>query len=397
MNLTELTMLSKEYNTNPYDFIEKLDRCHRIIFDNSLNAKVAICYQTVKTLLANTTVFSSELLAVRAEPVMRGKVLVQMQGEEHKHKKAMMAGQLTGRFLKTTYREPLKQLCDNVVSDLNNKDTFDFIADFGKPFSLLSTFCMLGIDSKHLDFYHKRVSLIARFVTGFDLSEEEKSVYIAAAIEMEKAIIDLIQKKQMAPENDLLSLLITQGSKDADQKLNHRDIVALTLNVMLATIEPVDKVLSACIFHLYRNEHLIKGIHAGEIKTNDILHETLRITPPVHLISHLVKENHTTEFGDVLKKGEMIFMLLPAANRDPAFFDHPHTFNPNRSFKSHLSYGSGIHSCIGAQFANMQLNLALEKLVPLLMEYEEKSPPIFNGIYTRGATSYILRRKNVCR
>lgn len=393
MKKNVLEILSKKYNENPYAVIESLDRSEAIVFDETLNAKVAISYSTVKELLSKKEIFTTEPLAARAEPVMRGKVLAQMHGEEHKNKRLLITRQITGGVLKEYYFQHLAGLCDIIIENLSKKNEFDFITEFGKTFSMLSTFKILGIDDSDLDFYHERLRLIVKFATGFNLSKQESDVYISAAIEMEKSILALIERKRVSPGNDLVSFIIKQGDEDISKKLESNEIVALTLNVLLAASEPVDKVLSVCIYHLFRNEQYLDGILSGVIKSNDILQETLRITPPVHLIPRLAVEDYITEKGDAINKGEIVYMLLSAANRDPDFFNQPDEFKPEREFKGHLSYGSGIHTCIDAQFANMQLNVALEKLSPLLKVYQEKYPPVFDGIYTRGAVSYILERR----
>ncbi|MEQ5055976.1 cytochrome P450 [Klebsiella michiganensis] len=380
MKVNDLKILSDEYKLNPYLYIENLDRSKRVIVDSTLGTKVVICYKTAKEILSKNDIFSTEPLAARAEPVMRGKVLAQMHGDEHKLKRSMITRKITGGMLREHYSEHLKYLCDQTIEKIRSKDKFDFIVDFGKEFSMLSTFKILGIDDRYVDFYYDRLRLIVKFATGFNLSDSEAEVYINAAIEMESAIIELIEDKKINPGGDLVLFILAEGENDPNKKLSSSEIVALTLNVLLAASEPVDKVLSICIFHLLRDKHLLKGIISGGIKSNDILQETLRITPPVHLIPRLAVEDYTTESGDKINNGDVVFILLPAVNRDSEYFENPDIFNPTRTFKGHASYGSGIHTCIGAQFANLQLNLALERLAPLLLEYEEVEPPVFSGI-----------------
>lgn len=86
MNYNMLNILSKEYDKNPYNFIKSLDRTQNLINDSSLNARVVICYKTAKEILSKHDIFTTEPLTERAEPVMRGKVLAQMSGGEHKQK-----------------------------------------------------------------------------------------------------------------------------------------------------------------------------------------------------------------------------------------------------------------------------------------------------------------------
>ncbi|WP_139204113.1 hypothetical protein [Xenorhabdus japonica] len=98
--------------------------------------------------------------------------------------------------------------------------------DFGKEFSILSTFKILGMKKEDLNFYHERLRLIVNFATGFNLSEDEKKIYIDAAIEMENAILNLISEKKKFPDNDLVSFILTEGANDEGKKLSNSDIVA---------------------------------------------------------------------------------------------------------------------------------------------------------------------------
>lgn len=256
----------------------------------------------------------------------------------------------------------------------------------------MSTFKILGISEEKFDFYHTRLKLIVKFITGFNLTEDEKYRYINAACEMEKDIISLIEKKSLEEDNSLLSFIMKYNDNYPERFLDSSQIVALTLNILLAASEPVDKVISLCIYHLYRNREYLLQLINNEISSNDILQETLRITPPVHLLPRKAVQDYITSKGDKINRGEIVFVSIPSANRDPEIFQDPNQFKPTREFKGHISYGYGIHTCIGAQFANMQLNLVLKKFSKILLDYEEKAPPIFSGIYTRGTESYLLAR-----
>ncbi|OCG22363.1 hypothetical protein A9G22_08065 [Gilliamella sp. App2-1] len=382
-------VLSDEYGQDPYKYIDLLDKTENVIYDKTLNAHLTISYDAVRSILGNSVLFSTKPLSKRAEPVMRGKVLAQMEGNEHKIKKSMLLHQLTGRVLKDYYPPKLTNLCDSLLTEIITKNKFDFISDFGNKYALLTTFNIIGIDYNKLDWYLERLKLIVQFATGFNLSKETEDIALFASEELEKVILDLIDERKKCAGDDIISFIIHNSNES--EILSDSEIVALSLNILLAASEPVDKVLANCIYHLYRNESYIDLVISNDCSTNSILQESLRITPPVHLIPRQVEDDSCVE-GVNLKKGDLIFSLIPSANRDEKYFEHPNTFNPRREFKGHLSYGVGIHACIGAQFANMQLNIALQKLVLILKNYKEITPPTFGGIYTRGATQYNLER-----
>lgn len=382
-------ILSEEYQLDPYAHIDALNKNENIIYDDTLKSYLAISYDAACHVLMNPETFSTKPLAVRAEPVMRGKVLAQMEGDEHKVKRRIVLRQLTGNILKEYYEPFLIKLCDSLTEALIQKDSFDFISEFGSKYALFTTFNMIGVNYDQYDWFLERLKQIVKFATGFNLSEEARNIALHASEELEREILKLIDKKKSLPGKDIISFIIKEN-KDS-LLISDSEIVALSLNILLAASEPVDKVLANCIYHLYRNKNYIDQLAKGICSYNNVLQESLRITPPVQLIPRLIEVN-TSFQGVMLEKGKLIFTLISSANRDSKYFSEPHIFDPFRSFKGHLSYGTGRHACIGAQFANMQLNIALQKLVPLMNIYKETATPKFDGIYTRGAVEYFLER-----
>lgn len=382
-------VLSDQYNSDLYTHIDSLNKRKNIIYDDTLKSYLAISYDAVRYVLTHSDIFSTKPLANRAEPVMRGKVLAQMEGDEHKLKRRTILRQLTGNVLKNYYEPLLINLCDSLTEELFKKYSFDFIADFGSKYALLTTFNIVGISHDKFDCILEKLRLIVKFATGFNLSEETKNTALQASEELEKIVLELICERRNNPGSDVISYLLKDRA--AENIMDDSEIVALSLNILLAATEPVDKVLANCVYHLYRNRGYIGQLLDGTCSYNNVLQESLRLTPPVHLIPRLTEKDTCFE-GVKINKGELIFSLIPSANRDEAYFEHPNVFDPYRKFNGHLSYGTGIHTCIGAQFANMQLSIALRKLNPLFLKYKEVGSPKFDGIYTRGASNYYFER-----
>ncbi|EAU0260520.1 cytochrome, partial [Salmonella enterica] len=137
-------VLSEQYKLDPYSHIELLDKRENIIYDQTLKSYLAISYDAVQYVLNNSDIFSTKPLAERAEPVMRGKVLAQMEGKEHKTKRRIILRQITGSILRNYYEPILCGLCDFLLESISKKDSFNFISDFGNKYALLTTFNIIG-------------------------------------------------------------------------------------------------------------------------------------------------------------------------------------------------------------------------------------------------------------
>ncbi|MCO4826257.1 MAG: cytochrome P450, partial [Amylibacter sp.] len=91
------------------------------------------------------------------------------------------------------------------------------------------------------------------------------------------------------------------------------------------------------------------------------IEETLRVDPPLHLFERHAKSD-CTAFGHTFKRGDTVACLLASANRDAQVFENPEVFNPNRAKNTHVSFGAGMHFCIGAPLARLELQIALKIL-----------------------------------
>ena len=108
--------------------------------------------------------------------------------------------------------------------------------------------------------------------------------------------------------------------------------------------------------------------------------ECLRFDAPLHMFTRYALEDLEFE-GIHFRKGDVIGMLLGAANRDPARFANPNSFDPFRTDGANVSFGAGIHFCIGAPLARIELQVAFRELFRRLPHLRLAEPPRYNNVY----------------
>ena len=119
---------------------------------------------------------------------------------------------------------------------------------------------------------------------------------------------------------------------------------------------------------------------ASESATQATVEELLRLDPPLHLFARYALEE--VEFAGVrLRKGEKIGLLLGAANRDPERFANPDVFDPGRTPNPHVSFGAGIHFCVGAPLARLELAVALPVLFARLKGLRLAERPVYRDAF----------------
>jgi cytochrome P450 len=114
--------------------------------------------------------------------------------------------------------------------------------------------------------------------------------------------------------------------------------------------------------------------------TENLIEEVLRFDAPLHMFTRYALED--LEYAGVhLKKGETVGLMLGAANRDPARFPEPDLFNPTRTPNPHVSFGAGIHFCVGAPLARLEMLIAFEVLLARLPKLKLVGQPQYKDMY----------------
>ena len=173
-----------------------------------------------------------------------------------------------------------------------------------------------------------------------------------------------IARKRTKPDgDDLLSMLIR--AHDHDQQLSEDELVSICILILFGGHETTTNLLGNGFLALIRNPQQFEALRADPSLAANAVEECMRYDGPGGAIVRIVTADH--EIGDQrLRKGDRVFAMVPAANRDPAQFEDPDRFDIRRRNVQHLSFGQGVHFCLGAPLARMEAIAALPRLVTRL-------------------------------
>ena len=215
-------------------------------------------------------------------------------------------------------------------------------------------------------------------------SYEEELAANRAAAEFQTFLYQLIEQKRTNPADDLLSHMLALHT-DATP-ISDEEIVSVTILLLNAGHEATVHQLGNAVFVLLtqygaeRRTQLLQSLKDNE-KADALVAECLRFAAPLHLFTRYAQEALTLEGGIQLAPGDQIGLLLGAANRCPTQFSEPDRFNPERTDAAHLSLGAGIHYCIGAQLARLELRIALQALFDRLPNLTLAETPRYKDAY----------------
>lgn len=284
-----------------------------------------------------------------------------------------LRGLITRSFLSRQVerlRPAIASLSNGLIDRIEAKGEAELLRDFATPIPVIVICDLLGVPhemSQHLLAWSH--DMVAMYQARRDRAVEDAAV--AATVQFSDFMRRYIAQRRKDPRDDLLSELIR--AEEQGQKLSEDELVTTAVLLLNAGHEATVHAIGNGIKTLL--EHNIRtGIDAA------VVEETLRYDPPLHMFTRYALEDIDYN-GLKLKKGEVVGLLLGAANRDPARFAQPDTFNPARDNALITTFGAGIHFCIGAPLARLELQVALPMLFARLPKLALAAAPRYRDAY----------------
>ncbi len=254
-----------------------------------------------------------------------------------------------------------------------------------QPFNLLDAYCsqipvitiarLLGVPlamcPQLLSWSHAMVGMYqaSRTRTTEDAAE-------TAATEFATFIRSYINQRRLQPRDDLITHLIT--AEQQNDKLSTDELITTCILLLNAGHKATVHAISNGVKTL-----LEQGTSPAFLRPDRIdstIEEILRFDPPLHMFTRYAYEPITLH-GYKFARGDQIALLLGAANRDPAIWTNPDRFDPSRRIKTNTSFGGGLHFCVGAALARLEMKIALPALIDRCPDLTLTSPPQYSGSY----------------
>jgi cytochrome P450 len=272
-------------------------------------------------------------------------------------------------------RPAIEQLCHDLIDNFGTGPA-DLIEAYATPIPVLIIADLIGIPRSHarelLDWSH---AMVAMYQFSRDEAVEHKAAAASAAFDA--FLRGIIAERRTAPRDDLVTRLIE--AEEQGGRLSEDEMVS-TLVLLLnagheATVHSIGNGVSAI---------LAQDAPRAAFSDPELLplavEEVLRFDTPLHLFTRHALED--VEIGGVsLRKGQEIGLMLGAANRDPAAYSDPGALRLDRSGAMHVSFGGGIHFCIGAPLARLELEIALRILFERKPKLQLSAQPVFRDAY----------------
>ena len=307
--------------------------------------------------------------------------LLMLEPPEHTRIRILINRAFTPRRVREL-RDPIRSIADRLLEELRDRDTLDLLADYTQPYSVRVIATLLGAPVEDADLLLAWSHAIVKMYE-LHCTREQAAAAIDAAGEFLAWASALIASRRADPRDDLITALCLAETDDGG--LTDAEIastVILLLNAgHEATVNTMGNGIVAAMNHGQAWERLVRR----EVAPAIAIEEMMRFDPPLQMFERYVLEDGVEVAGTVLPRGDKVVVLFGPANRDPRRFEDPDTFRVDRGDPDHITFGAGVHHCIGAPLARLELEIALDRLIDAFPEASLVDQPVReDGFAIRG-------------
>lgn len=308
---------------------------------------------------------------------------------EHTRLRRLLNRAFTSRAVERMVPE-IEAIVDRLIDQVIERGCMDVVADFAYPLPASVVMVMLGVPLDDLDRFKIWSDDLALFVGSSQITPAKYERAEQATREMGAYFRALVAARRRRPRRDLISELI--ANETVGSKLTEAELVASAILLLFAGHETTTNLLSSGLLHMVRfpeQQALLRGQPA---LAESAVEEILRYDGPINAMVRIAGEDVT--LGDrSIARGDRVFAMLNAANRDPRAFDNPERFDITRSPNRQIAFGHGIHFCLGAPLARIEGRIALPRLLARLDEIaiDERELEWSDSLVLRG-----LQRLPIC-
>jgi cytochrome P450 len=357
-------------NTDPYPTFARLREEAPIYYNEQYDFWAISRHSDVEQALANWQVFSSRrsdiLELVKSKFDMPGGVMMFQDPPEHSMLRGLMSRVFTPRRM-VEIEDQIRAYCVGCLDPHVGSDGFDIIAELASMMPMRVIGMLLGIPESEQISVRDANDANLRTKPGTPLK-----VANADSIADGRIYADYVEWRSKNPSDDLMTTLLNVEFDDehgVHRKLTRKEVLHYTQVVAGAGNETTGRLIGWLAKVLAEHPEQRREIEQDRSLLNRTVDETLRFEPTGPHVARWMAEDFEC-YGTTIPAGSAMLLLFGAANRDPRRYTDPDLFNIHRDNISHITFGKGVHYCLGANLARLEGRVALDEILNRWPEWD---------------------------
>ncbi len=374
INKSVASINNPNYFDNPYTTYKTLRERGVLLRSAQNRGWITFSYDECKTLLSDKRVGSDIrnntflVNVVRhatgglAElPLIDNPTMINIDAPDHTRLRKLAAQGFVHKFV-MSLAPKIDQIIDELLNPHMGQSEIDLIEILAKPLPAIVIAEMMGVPVSE----RHRFEQWSEDLIGLTAIQEPAMIRTAALAngEMRRYLANLVEEKRHQGGQDLISHLLA-AEQDGD-KLSLEELYSTCVLMLVAGHETTTRLIGNCLFRLLQHPNQLSDVRESLSQDEKLLdaaiEESLRFDSPVQLTIRFTKEDMTFR-GKSLKKHQVLMLCLGGANHDPEVNPNPDEFDIHREHIQHISFGHGIHLCLGMTLARLEAKLALKQVL----------------------------------
>ena len=300
--------------------------------------------------------------------------MLQLEPPKHTRLRGLVLRAFTSRKVNSMAAE-IETLCAQLMQNFSSNQV-NILNEYANKIPVIIIARLLGVPEEMSDqLLRWSNDMVMMYQARRTVKHEERA--IKASKEFSAFMRSYVEERRSKPKDDLITHLIS--AEENGEKLTTDELITTCILLLNAGHEATVHSLGNGIKILLENKKITIDWQS-EIKINQLIEEILRFDPPLHIFTRYAYDQ--IDIGDyTLKKGDEVALVLGATGRDKTLWSDPEYFDPNRIIKKNTAFGGGIHFCVGAALARLEMQIALPMLFTKYPKMELAEKPRYADVY----------------
>ena len=376
-------MVSAQYNpilpevlADPYPYYKLLREEDPVHWSEALDAWVLTRYDDVVAVLKdlrfsadrrgarNRFVQQAEATAEEYGPIGRANTMLTSDPPEHTRLRLLVSKAFLPRNVERL-RPHVQDIADELLDATPKPGQLDILMDFAYPLPVIVIAELMGVPTEDRAQFKRWSDDIVATLGGASATPELVERAAKSGREIVDYFRDVVADRRRKPKEDLVTVLVEAA--DEGDVLSEPQLLATCVTMLIAGNETTRNLIANGMLALLRHPSQLERLWNAPSLAGTAVEELLRFAGPVQCTSRVATEDIEVG-GKTVEKGQVVFTMLAAANRDPAHFEDPERLDIGRKENHHVAFGFGIHACLGQPLARLEAQVAFDTLARRIRE-----------------------------